>query len=67
MYVCICRGITEEMLNNAIKGHKRPQDALNSLGVGSDCGICLIDAVNKLCAQQSSLAPQQNRKDNEKN
>lgn len=49
MYICICRGITEEDLkrvNQAAQGNST--EVLKNLGVGDSCGICLIDALDKL-------------------
>lgn len=49
MYICICRGITEEDLkrvNQAAQGNST--EVLKNLGVGDTCGICLIDALDKL-------------------
>lgn len=49
MYVCICKGITEEDLkkvHSTSQGNK--SEMLKNLGVGDSCGICLIDAIDKL-------------------
>jgi bacterioferritin-associated ferredoxin len=49
MYVCICKGITEEDLkrvHTSVQGNK--SEVLKNLGVGDSCGICLIDAIDKL-------------------
>lgn len=48
MYICICKGITKEQLEQAIKPESRPQDVLKDLGVGDSCGICLIDAIEEI-------------------
>ncbi|MCB9060911.1 MAG: (2Fe-2S)-binding protein [Halobacteriovoraceae bacterium] len=43
MYICVCKSITEEMLEKAIKQSNNPTEALKRLGVGDDCGICLYE------------------------
>lgn len=58
MYICICKGITEQQIIDEIS--KAPahssKDVLKRLGLGSDCGTCLIDAIDNLLntANQSS-------------
>jgi bacterioferritin-associated ferredoxin len=55
MYVCICKGITEKQIQEAISSRKtkNPKEVLKALGVGSDCGTCVEDAVLTLLDQQS--------------
>lgn len=55
MYVCICKGITEKQIQEAITSRKskNPKEVLKALGVGSDCGTCVEDAVKCLLEQQS--------------
>ena len=48
MYICICKGITEEKIKAAMKSSSRTKDVLKKLGVGDDCGTCLINAVERL-------------------
>ena len=48
MYICICKGITEEQLKNAASMGGSDQEILKRLGVGSDCGVCLITALNSI-------------------
>lgn len=41
MYVCVCRGVTEKMLREAIvQGADRMRDLKADLGVTEQCGIC---------------------------
>lgn len=54
MYICICNGITEEQLKSAAKTSHSHKDVLKKLGVGDSCGICLIDALEKI-APESEL------------
>ena len=53
MYVCICKGITEKQIQEAVtsRSSNNPKDILKSLGVGSDCGTCVEDAVKTLLDQ----------------
>ena len=46
MYVCICKGITEKQIQEAVTSRK--SNNLKALGVGSDCGTCVEDAVKTL-------------------
>jgi bacterioferritin-associated ferredoxin len=50
MYVCICKGITEKQIQEAMtsRNTNNPKEILKSLGVGSDCGTCVEDAVKSL-------------------
>lgn len=54
MYVCICQGITEEDLTRVGQTASTPKEVLSKLGVGDGCGICLIDAIEKLDLQAKS-------------
>ncbi len=58
MYVCICKGITEQQVLDAVisRNTNNPKEILKTLGVGSDCGTCVEEAVNTLL-NQSSLKP----------
>jgi bacterioferritin-associated ferredoxin len=58
MYVCICKGITENQIKEALtsRSSNNPKDILKSLGVGSDCGTCVEDAIKSLI-EQSSRSP----------
>jgi bacterioferritin-associated ferredoxin len=50
MYVCICKGITEKQIQEAVtsRSSNNPKEILKALGVGSDCGTCVEDAVKTL-------------------
>lgn len=50
MYICICKGITEKQIQDAVtsRSTNNPKDILKALGVGSDCGTCVEDAVKTL-------------------
>lgn len=55
MYVCICKGITEKQIQEAVtaRSSNNPKDILRSLGVGTDCGTCVEDAVKTLLEANS--------------
>lgn len=48
MYICICKGITQEQLEKAVSSDSKPKEVLKDLGVGDSCGICLIDAIERI-------------------
>lgn len=50
MYVCICKGITEKQIQEAVtsRNTNNPKDILKALGIGTDCGTCVEDAVKTL-------------------
>lgn len=58
MYVCVCKGITDKQIQEAVTSRKtnNAKEILKSLGVGSDCGTCVEDAVKALI-DQSSKSP----------
>ena len=46
MYVCLCKGITDKMLDESIKSQGgNISQGLKALGVGSECGTCLHQAL----------------------
>jgi bacterioferritin-associated ferredoxin len=57
MYVCICKGITEKQIQEAVTSRKsnNPKEILKALGVGSDCGTCVEDAVKTLLEAKASI------------
>lgn len=61
MYLCICKGITEQQVLDEInKGfnaqHPSAQsELLKRLGVGSDCGTCIQDALEQMV--QKAIGP----------
>jgi bacterioferritin-associated ferredoxin len=58
MYVCICKGITDKQIQEAVtsRSSNNPKEVLKSLGIGSDCGTCVEDAIKTLL-EQSANAP----------
>lgn len=42
MYVCLCSGVTDKQIIEAVKNGHNSLEALNErLGVGANCGSCL--------------------------
>jgi len=62
MYICICKGITEESLKKQFskKISRNSKDFLRTLGIGKDCGICYTHALDFL-QQESGI--QKHKKD----
>tara|TARA_B100000925_G_scaffold229116_1_gene177599 strand:+ start:1045 stop:1251 length:207 start_codon:yes stop_codon:yes gene_type:complete len=56
MYICICKGITEDKIRSAIKHSHSPntKDILKKLGVGTDCGTCLLHSIDAIIAEIKS-------------
>ena len=52
MYICICKGITEEKIRSAIRHTRNPKEVLRKLGVGSDCGTCLLQSVENILREK---------------
>ena len=66
MYVCLCRGVTDGQIREAIyEGCCSYRDVRDSLGVGTQCGKCAClakqvvrDTLDELQSSQSALACQ---------
>jgi bacterioferritin-associated ferredoxin len=57
MYLCICKGITEENVRHQVRinaSHLPAQEILKKLGVGTDCGVCLISAIEQIQQEMNS-------------
>jgi bacterioferritin-associated ferredoxin len=49
MYICVCKGITDKELREAYQQRKgNVKETLKSLGVASECGVCLTSALSEL-------------------
>lgn len=59
MYVCICHQVTEDKIRETLNQGHKGSDALKKLGVGSGCGICLIDAIAQIESEMSVHSSQQ--------
>ena len=59
MYVCVCRGVTESALREAVyQGADRMRDLKACLGVTEQCGICACYAkqiLDQTLAQKSEV------------
>jgi bacterioferritin-associated ferredoxin len=45
MYVCVCKGVTENVIREAVdQGAERMRDLKACLGVTAQCGICACHA-----------------------
>ena len=55
MYACICHKITEQELEETMQQSKgNVNEALRKLNLGASCGICLVDALEKVGMQMAS-------------
>lgn len=55
MYACICHKITEQDLEETLKASNgNTKEALKKLKLGASCGICLVDALEKVGMQMAS-------------
>ncbi len=56
MYICLCKGITESQIQQAVKNGADYRSLRNELGLASECGSCgsraksLIKATSQTCA-----------------
>lgn len=56
MYICICKGITDQMLMDQVSRPGRTEkEILKNLGIGDDCGTCVVDAVKKILDTKNNL------------
>lgn len=62
MYVCLCKGITKSQIEEKSKVYSNPKDILKSLGVGSDCGTCVQNALDSILSKKSGQPFKSNRK-----
>ncbi|MCB1949560.1 MAG: (2Fe-2S)-binding protein [Burkholderiales bacterium] len=45
MYICVCKGITDSAIREAVNnGAERMRDLKNCLGVTEQCGVCACHA-----------------------
>lgn len=45
MYICVCKGISDKQLEDARKSSKTIKDVCSHLGLGSECGACIEQAL----------------------
>lgn len=49
MFVCVCAGVTERQINQAIsEGHTSVKALRSALNVAKGCGMCLEDVVEQI-------------------
>lgn len=62
MYVCICKGVTENVIREAVEqGAERMRDLKECLGVTEQCGICAChakQALEQALAEKALTQPQ---------
>jgi bacterioferritin-associated ferredoxin len=61
MYVCICKAITDKQLEDAQKSCKSMREICNNLGLGSECGACIQDAVDFVNKSKNNLKSNQKK------
>lgn len=68
MYICICKGITEKQVQDAVsrRASNNPKEILKSLGVGSDCGTCIEDAVKSCLEKRGQSRNEKNQPSSKK-
>ncbi len=55
MYICICKGVTEQDIKEAAKTATTSLEVMKVLGVASDCGRCLQTAIDKYLEATSQV------------
>ena len=53
MFVCICNGISDKDIRNVMITHQNTKDILKTLGVGNDCGQCVVEAIELIKTESS--------------
>lgn len=57
MYVCLCRGITDQDIKNAVtEGHESYREIRELLDLGTCCGRCAPEARAIISAELSEIA-----------
>lgn len=66
MYVCICKGITQKQVEDAVAVRKgqTAKNIMRALGVGSDCGTCVEDAIEQMLQTSNKNSHQQQQSHN---
>lgn len=52
MYICICKAITDKQLEEAQKSAKTFSEVCRQLGLGSECGSCITEAMEEMKKNQ---------------
>lgn len=57
MYVCLCRGITDQDIKNAVaEGNESFRDVRDSLDLGTCCGRCVPEARAVINSELAAIA-----------
>ena len=46
MYICLCKGITDQDIRDAVKCSGSKKEVFKKLGIADDCGSCFEEALN---------------------
>ena len=62
MYICLCKGITDKQIKKELEGKNPGQfkEVCSKLGVGSDCGTCMLrseELLNEVSAAYQKSKP----------
>lgn len=57
MFVCLCNGVTDSQIKNAIKNKDIAtiEDLIIKLNLGTDCGECLSEGIDLLNIELKKL------------
>lgn len=63
MIICLCKGITEQQVQEQLAKGSNTKDVMKRLGVGSDCGICVLEAIDRIqAAAKNKYSPNHKQK-----
>jgi len=57
MYICLCKGITDQDIRDAMKTSGNRKEVFKKLGLADDCGSCFDEALN-IVNESSKNLPQ---------
>jgi bacterioferritin-associated ferredoxin len=62
VYVCVCKAITQKQLEDAVASRKgqSAKTIMKALGVGSECGTCLEEAIQQMLQVSKKNSTSQN-------
>ncbi|MCE0555836.1 MULTISPECIES: (2Fe-2S)-binding protein [Motilimonas] len=52
MYICICKGITDKTIREAVATGKSFSALKRELGLSAQCGVCVADAISLIKKEQ---------------
>lgn len=58
MYVCLCKGITEQKIIEEVNRNQNAtvKEIARRLGLGSDCGICITESIEAIKTNQARVS-----------